>query len=132
MKICGVTFSFPRSAWHGLAVIVLAAGLGDSVQAIVSDRHLTGVHPFDCDGEWDDGKPGLDSERFRLVVMAKQSRMRMKRSNAQESAFPYQIVDGAIQFRVALPPADEADCRLDLPAGSLSCRRHDSARPGTF
>ena len=106
--------------------------LENSVRAIVSDRHLTGVHPFDCEGEWDDGKPGLRSEHFQLVVEAKQSRIRMKSAGVQESLFAYQIVDGSIQFRIALASTAEADCRLDLPAGSLTCRRHDAARTGTF
>ena len=56
----------------------------------------------------------------------------MKIARAADAAFPYQIVDGALRFRIPLPPTDEADCRLDLPAGSLSCQSSAGERPLKF
>jgi hypothetical protein len=38
----------------------------------------------------------------------------------------------AFRFVARLPPAENAECVLLRPAGSLSCRRTDSTHPGQF
>jgi hypothetical protein len=113
-----------------LAVIAIALLPSNPASAILSERHLTGVHPFACDGEWDDQKPAVAD--FRLVVLGKESRIRLEKAGAAEAVFPYQIVDGALRFRMPLSAAEAADCRLELPAGSLSCGRGEGARAGKF
>jgi hypothetical protein len=65
-------------------------------------------------------------------MSARDARIRLIYAGAQESMSTYQIVENAISFAAHLPSADNAQCLLYLPAGSLSCRRGDSAHPGQF
>jgi hypothetical protein len=117
------------SVLNWIGALMLAAGFASPAGAIISDRYLTGVHAFECDGEWDDAK---DAQTFKLVMSARDARIRLIYAGAQESMSTYQIVENAISFAAHLPSADNAQCLLYLPAGSLSCRRGDSAHPGQF
>ncbi len=113
-----------------VALFALAAACWQPAGAIISERYLRGVHTFDCEGEWDKTNP--DSQPFKLVMKAKESMIRIETAGAQETASPYQIVDGAIRFVARLPATEGAECVLHLPAGSLSCRRSNSGNAGQF
>ncbi len=113
-----------------VALFALAAACWQPAGAIISERYLRGVHTFDCEGEWDKTNP--DSQPFKLVMKAKESMIRIETAGAQETASPYQIVDGAIRFVARLPATEGAECVLHLPAGSLSCRRSNSGHAGQF
>jgi hypothetical protein len=112
------------------AVFGLTMACWHPALAIVSDRYLTGVHTFDCDGEWGDTKAG--SQPFRLVMKARESVIRIEVAGAQEAASPYHIAEDAIRFVAHLPATDGTQCVLYLPAGSLSYQRTDNAHAGQF
>lgn len=84
--------------------------------AIVSERHLRGVHAMACDLEAGGGSPGMT---FNLKVFAKE---RMLQLAGTEYRFGYEeISDSALRFRLALGHGPALDCDLELPAGALAC-----------
>lgn len=122
----------PRGGLRALVCVVLALGSAGAA-AIVSERHLTGVHPFACDGQWEQRAAAGPPPEFRLVVHAKEDSVELETDNGPGTTHRYQIVEGGLLFKLTLPPVSgEADCRLDLPAGSLSCSREDAPQAGKF
>jgi hypothetical protein len=114
-------------------VLILLAGVCLQAQAIVSERHLTGVHPFACDGQWEQTAGAGPLPEFRLVVLAKEKSVRLETGNGPAGRYGYQVVEGGLLFKLLLPPVNgEADCRLDLPAGSLSCSQQIAPQAGKF
>lgn len=113
--------------------LILLAGACIQAQAIVSERHLTGVHPFACDGQWEQAAGAGPPPEFRLVVLAKEKSVRLETGNGPAGRYSYQIVEGGLLFKLLLASVNgEADCRLDLPAGSLSCSQQIAPQAGKF
>lgn len=115
------------------AFLVLLCGVCSQAQAIVSERHLTGVHPFSCDGQWEQAPGAGTPPEFGLVVQAKEKSISLVTGKGPAGRYRYRVVEGGLLFKLQLPPLNgEADCRLDLPAGSLSCSQQVAPQAGKF